>query len=37
MFVVPHVVAIVLVLAFLTIPVGLIRLARKISDKLSAR
>ena len=37
MFLVPHVVAIVFVLAFLTIPIGLIRLARKISAKLSAR
>jgi hypothetical protein len=37
MFVLPHVVAIVFVLAFLTIPIGLIHLARKISAKLSAR
>jgi hypothetical protein len=37
MFVVPHVVAILFVLAFVTIPIGLIRLARKIGTKLSAR
>jgi hypothetical protein len=37
MFVLPHLVAIVFVLAFLTIPIGLIRLARKIGAKLSAR
>ena len=37
MFIVPHVVAILFALAFLTIPIGLIRLARKISAKLSAR
>jgi hypothetical protein len=37
MFVLPHLVAIVFVLAFLTIPIGLIRLACKIGAKLSAR
>ena len=37
MFIVPHVVAILFVLAFLMIPIGLIRLARKIGGKLSAR
>jgi hypothetical protein len=37
MFLVPHVIAIMLVLAFLTIPIGLIRLARRLGAKSSAK
>jgi hypothetical protein len=37
MFLVPHVIAIMFVFAFLTIPIGLVRLARRIGAKSSAK